>query len=824
MKRDMRYKYWISAIIIIYGISKTYSYQNSLMTLNYNEPAKVWEEALPVGNGRLGAMIFGRTSTETIQLNEETVWAGEPGNNVVTLSKEHLQEIRHTIFKEDYQKGQQLADKYLFKNDNNSGMSYQTVGNLILNFPKSDAVQDYHRDLDISKALSAVTYKIGDVKYKRRIISSFTDDVIMLELTASKPGAISFEMGLESPQKKHAVRIKNDAVWLSGTSSDQENKKGKVKFIAIAKPKIEGGKIVATDNSLKITGANRATIYISIATNFKNYKDLSEDAESKALRLLNSAYKNEFDKSLKTHIARYEEYFNRVQLDLGTSEAIKKPTNIRLQEFNENHDPQLIALYFQFGRYLLISSSLPGTQPANLQGIWNKEINAPWDSKYTVNINTEMNYWPAEVTNLSEMHKPLFGLIKDISETGNESAEKMYHARGWNMHHNTDIWRISGVVDPPFYGLWPHGGGWLSQHLWQHYLFTGDTEFLKEVYPVLEGAALFYKDILQQEPINKWMVVNPSNSPENGHPEGTSLAAGTTMGNQIVYDVFSNILEASLILNKDKKFTDSIKNTIPNLPPMHIGRWGQLQEWMKDWDRQDDKHRHVSHLYGLFPSNLISPYRTPKLFVAAKNSLLARGDESTGWSMGWKVNLWARLLDGDHALALIHDQLTPSRQADHGEHGGTYPNLFDAHPPFQIDGNFGCTAGIAEMLLQSQDGAVHILPALPSTWNKGEVKGLKARGNFEIDIAWEENKPVKVKIISAIGGNCRLRSYYPLSGDGLKKATGINPNPLFKLPQTKEPLISSEATIKAPELQAVYEYDLATEAGKEYIIKLANNE
>lgn len=783
-----------------------------LLRLWYDRPAENWNEALPVGNGRLGAMVFGDAAQERLQLNEGTVWAGGPGNNLPDgRFREALPEIRSLIFAGKYREAQELAAQKMGGPNVNQGMPYQTVGDLLIDFPGHDAATNYTRDLNINEAVASTAYTVNNVWYTREVFASFTDQVIVMKITAGKGGTIDCTLRLKSPHASKQISSDGQRLVLTGTSSSHEGKKGQVKFEALVTPVLEGGTLTTTDSALVVAKARTLTVYISMGTNFRNYHDLGGDAHQKTLGYLTTALKKPYALAKSHHTGYYQKFFHRVSLDLGTTPATKQPIPIRLQQFATGNDPQLAALYFQFGRYLLISASQPGTQPATLQGLWNHQLMPPWDSKYTININTEMNYWPAEVTALPEMHEPLFTMLKELAVTGRESAKDMYGARGWVAHHNTDLWRITGPVDGAFYGMWPMGGAWLSQHLWQHYLYTGDVGFLKGVYDVLKGAALFYADALQTEPAHGWLVVVPSMSPENEHQRGVSMTAGTTMDNQLVFDVFSNFLGAAAVLRADQALADSIRVKLGKLPPMQVGKHGQLQEWLEDLDRPDDKHRHVSHLYGLYPSNQVSPYRHPALFQAARTSLVYRGDKSTGWSMGWKVNWWARLQDGNRAYKLIQDQLTPS----HDNEGGTYPNLLDAHPPFQIDGNFGCTSGIAEMLVQSHDGAVHLLPALPDAWSTGKVTGLKTRGGFTVDLEWKDGKVTKLVVKSALGGVCRLRVYERLKFKGLKEAKGANGNAFFAVAAVKEPVVVS-APAGQEQMRKVYEYDLVTEAGKTY--------
>ena len=789
------------------------------LRLWYAQPATNWNEALPIGNGRLAAMVFGNPTQEKIQLNEETVWAGEPGNNIPNTNfNASLPEIRKLLFDGKYQAAQDLAMKMVPREaepTNNYGMPYQTVGNLLIDFPGHQSATAYRRELDIARAITTSKYMVGNVIYTRETIASLTDQVIAVHITASKKKSISCQVRINSPQKNQQIRVNRDVLTMTGTSGDHDNKKGKIRFTTLVKPVLVKGELTITDSTLVITNATELTLFISIGTNFRNYNDINLDENVVASNYLNAASEKSWHDLKRSHTDRYRKFFDRVTLELGTSQASSLPTDMRLRQFSTGNDPQLVSLYFQFGRYLLISSSQPGNQPATLQGKWNDMLTPPWDSKYTININTEMNYWPAEPTALPEMHQPLFEMLKELEVTGRESATQLYKARGWNVHHNTDIWRIAGPVDGAFYGLWPMGGAWLSQHLWQHYLYTGDKKFLGEVYPVLKGAALFYNDVLQKVPKKDWLVVSPSMSPENEHHKGISVAAGATMDNQLVFDVFTNFLNASDRLGQDKELRDTIRTKLEKLPPMMVGQHGQLQEWMDDWDRPDDKHRHISHLYGLFPSNQISPYKSPQLFAAARTSLVFRGDQSTGWSMGWKVNWWARLLDGNRAYKLIKDQLTPALETGAG---GTYPNLLDAHPPFQIDGNFGCTSGIAEMLIQSHDGALHLLPALPDEWRSGKVKGLRTRGGFSVDMEWDGGRIKNMVVHSIIGGTLRLRSYDELSDSRLIAAEGPNPNVLFEPAAIREPIVSPKAQVTLPELKKVYEYDLKTTPGNSYII------
>ena len=903
--------------------------QDSSLKLWYNKPAAKWTEALPIGNGRLGAMIFGGVEQDRIQFNEETLWTGEPRNYNRSGASKYLDTIRQLLFYGRQKEAEALAGKefmglksdeglktewlkkvvelngvkgnpsaenfddskwktmkvpsyegweavgfegldgavwlrtsfelpaawegkdivldlnrirdhdltyvngklagtqenneprryvitkellhagknsiavqvlnytdkggitgykdtvrhigiypagneaekislngdwkYFIQNDEPPAVgayqaSYQPFGDLWLNFKNTSSTTDYKRELDIANAVATTSYSVNGVDYKREYIASQPNQVIAVHLTASKKGSISFEISLGSPHKFSSVkRVNATTIALS-----LKVKNGVLKGESHLQVKTKNGKLSIVNDKIIISNADETTLYLSAATNYKNYKDVSADPIAICKASIRNTENKTYQQIKTAHIKEYQKYFNAFSINLynpvssGSLQVspLKRdlegalPTNERIEKFASSNDPSFVALYLQYGRYLLISSSRPGTRPANLQGIWNDLLTPPWGSKYTTNINAEMNYWPAELLNLSPMHEPLFKMIEELSESVKRTAKEYYNAPGWVLHHNTDLWRGTAPINAANHGIWVTGGAWLCHHLWECYQFTQDKIFLRnKAYPIMKQASLFFNSFLMRDPKTGWLISTPSNSPEQG-----GLVAGPTMDHQIIRDLFKNVIAASEILNTDKTFRETLKEKYKQIAPNQIGKYGQLQEWLEDKDDTTNKHRHVSHLWGQYPGNEINWDETPELMKAARQSLLYRGDAATGWSLGWKINFWARFKDGDHAFKMIQMLMSPATRG-----AGSYPNLFDAHPPFQIDGNFGGAAGIGEMLVQSHTKYIDILPALPDALPNGEVKGICARGGFVLNIKWKDGKLQQLEVLSKTGNDLQLR-------------------------------------------------------------------
>ncbi len=719
-------------------------------TLWYNEPAEKWTEALPVGNGRLGAMIFGKTDIERLQFNEDTLWTGGPHDYAHEGAKDHLPEIRRLLFEGKQREAEKLAmDEFMSVPLRQR--SYQPFGDVLLDFGH-DKVENYRRGLSLDLGLAWVRYEFKGEEYSREIFASHPHNCIAMRVKCEGLGRISFNARLTTPHPEPAVSGEgNDSLLMTGQLGDTVNKRiketvpGVLKYAARLKIIPDGGTVSTKDDVLVVDGADSVVLLLTAATSFRDFQDASGDPVALTKGSLAGADVHSYEYLQDRHEEDYQELFDRVDLDLGSTEAAELPTNERIEKFNSHNDPSLAALYFQYGRYLLISSSRPGSQPANLQGIWNDKLEPSWDSKWTTNINTEMNYWPAEVAGLSQCAEPLFDMIDDLVVSGRRTAQVHYGARGWVFHHNTDLWRGTAPINNSNHGIWPTGGAWLCHHLWERYLFTRDKQLLAErAYPIMKGSALFFTDTLVEDPRSGHLISAPSNSPEIG-----GLVAGPTMDHQIIRGLFRACIEASEILEVDEEFRKQLVEMVPRIAPNKIGKHGQLQEWLEDKDDPKNQHRHVSHLWGLHPGREITPRGTPDLCAAAKQSLEFRGDGGTGWSLAWKINFWARFEDGPRAHRLLSNLLTPKR---------TYPNMFDAHPPFQIDGNFGGAAGISEMLLQSHADEIAILPAWPKqAWPTGNVQGLRARGGLLVDLAWKDGQPKSAVLTALADGEHTIR-------------------------------------------------------------------
>ena len=745
---------------------------NPATLLWYATPAKKWDDALPVGNGRLGAMVFGKNGEERIQLNEETYWSGGPYSTVVNGGAKVLPEIQKKVFEEKYLAAHNLFGRNLMGYPVEQ-MKYQCLANLHLFFKNQDSITNYKRWLDMETGISGVSFTADGITYQREVLSSAPDQVIVVRLTADKPGSISFTANLRGERNQvHSnyatdyFRMDpygNDGLILAGKSADYMGIEGKLRYEARIKAIPEGGTMKTDDVNLIIENANSVTLYFAAATNFVNYKDVSADQHKRVTNYFKAIENKNYNTILTSAIADHKKYFDRVSLQLSNTANSFLPTPERVKKIQTEPDPSMAALSYQFGRYLMIGSSRPGTQPANLQGIWNDNMNPSWDSKYTTNINTQMNYWPVESGNLSECAEPLVKMIKELTDQGTQVAKEHYGARGWVFHQNTDIWRVAAPMDGPTWGTFTVGGAWLCTHIWEHYEYTRDKNFLKETYPVIEGSVQFFMDFLVPHPNGKWLVTNPSTSPENfpdgggnkpyfdevtaGFREGTTICAGSSIDMQILYDLFGYYIEAAKVLGKEDVFVQQVKAAREKLVPPQLGKDGSLQEWADDWKSLEKNHRHFSHMYGLYPGKVLYEKRTPALIDSYKKVLEERGDASTGFSRAWKMALWARLKDGNRANKIykgyLKEQSCTSMFALCGR-------------SLQVDGSFGVTAAVTEMLMQSQDGFIKLLPALPDEWSDGAFKGLVARGAFELDFAWKNKMITQLKILSKAGELCRI--------------------------------------------------------------------
>tara|TARA_R100001369_G_scaffold80712_2_gene111284 strand:- start:2355 stop:4631 length:2277 start_codon:yes stop_codon:yes gene_type:complete len=714
--------------------------------LQYNEPAEKWTEALPVGNGSLGAMIYGGVSQEHIQFNEETLWRGQPHDYSNKDAGDYLNEIRQLLTEGKQMQAQKLAQQE-FMSEPLQQVHYQPFGDIYIDFKNHDNYSNYKRELNLNEAIGSVSYTVEGVEYKREVLSSFPDQIIAINLTSNKDKALDFDLWLDAIHEDKAVKT-------NGATQTLEVKVKDGALRGVATLRVEtNGTIKTVGGKLAITEASSAAIYLTAATNYIDFEDVSEEPEKLAPEILAKVLNLSYDAVKAKHVADYQSLYNRFDISFGDNGKSKNPTDQRISDFSSDpNDPQLVALYVAYARYLTLASSRPGTKPATLQGIWNDKLTPPWFSSYTTNINLEMNYWPVEMYNLSECHEPLFDLIEDLSITGAKVAKAHYNAEGWIAHHNIDIWRGAAPVNASHHGIWLGGAAWLSTHIWEHYLYTQDKGFLQEKYPLMRSATLFYSQFLYEDPNTGYLISSPSNSPEIG-----GLVAGPTMDHQLIRALFKSIIEASKILNTDQEFASTLGPMIAKIAPNQIGKHGQLQEWLEDKDDPKNHHRHVSHLWAVHPGNEINYEDTPDLMKAAKQSLEYRGDNGTGWSLAWKINFWSRFRDGDHAYKLVHKLLSPSERPEGKEGGGSYPNLFDAHPPFQIDGNFGGASGILEMILQSHLDKIELLPALPTALPEGSVSGIVARGGFELSFSWEKGLLKDVSVLSKSGLPCILK-------------------------------------------------------------------